>query len=179
MRERKYCGFCGKELVLKTLYDGSKEKYCDGCDQVFFHTPSPSVLVMVTNAHRVLLARGVGWKHPYWGLISGHIRVGDTAEETAIREVREEVGLEVSNLEFLKTYATKYKDLLMIAFKVETENTSIKASQELEDARWFDLSDPLPMRPISTAAHVVQHGFPKTTYIDFKQRSKRGQRGRA
>lgn len=169
VKERKYCSFCGKKLVFKSLFDGSREKYCDECDHVFFYTPSPAVIVMVTNSNTVLLARGIGWKHPYWGLISGHIKVGDTAEQTAIREVHEEVGLEVSNLEFLRTYATKYRDLLMIAFKAKTEDASIKKSQELEDARWFDLSDPLPMRPESTAAHVVKHVFKKIKYMNLKQ----------
>lgn len=124
---------------------------------------------MVTNANRVLLARGIGWKHPYWALISGHIRSGETAEETAIREVYEEVGLQVSTLEFLKTYATKVHDLLMIAFKAETKNTSIKKSQELEDANWFELYHPLPMRSESTAAHVIKHVFPKITYMNLKE----------
>jgi NAD+ diphosphatase len=144
----------------------------DECNYVFFLTPSPAVIVMVTNSNNVLLARGVGWKHPYWGLISGHIKVGDTVEQTAIREVREEVGLEVFNLEFLRTYATKYRDLLMIEFKAETKETSIKKSQELEDARWFDLGDPLPMRSESTAAHIVKHVFPKIEYMSLKQLKK-------
>lgn len=169
MRERKYCSFCGNELVFKTLLDGSREKYCDECDYVFFNTPSPAVIVMVTNFDRVLLARGVGWKHPYWGLISGHIKIGDTAEQTAFREVHEEVGLRVSNLEFLRTYPTKYEDLLMIAFKAKTEDTTIRKSQELQDARWFNLSDPLPMRPESTAARVVRLVFPRIKYMKPKQ----------
>jgi NAD+ diphosphatase len=168
MKEQKHCRFCGKELVLKTLYDGSQEKYCERCDHVFFQTPSPAVIVMVTNADRVLLAREVGWKHPYWGLISGHIKVGETAEQTAIREVYEEVGLEIRDLKILKTYATRYRDLLMIAFKAETRDSTIRKSQELEDAKWFDLSKPLPMRPISIAAQVVKHAFPKITYVDLK-----------
>lgn len=168
MREQKYCCFCGKELVLKTLYDGSEEKYCDNCDHVFFPTPSPCAIAIVTNANKVLLARGIGWKHPYWALISGHIRSGETAEETAIREVYEEVGLKVSSLKFLRTYTTKDHELLMIAFKAKTQNTSIKKSRELEDAKWFDLDHPLPMRPESTAAHVVKHVFPKITYKNLE-----------
>lgn len=172
MKEQKYCCFCGKELVLKTLLDRSKEKYCDGCDQVFFSSPSPCVIVMVTNANKVLLARGIGWKHPFWALISGHIRSGETAEEAAVREVYEEVGLEISSLEFLRTYTTEYRDLLMIAFKAEAEKTSIKKSQELESARWFNLRDPLPMRPVSTAAHIVQYVSPKTEYMDSKELEK-------
>lgn len=164
MKEKKYCCFCGKELASKTLHDGSKEKYCSSCDQVFFRTPSPCVIVMVTSADSVLLARGIEWKRPYWGLISGHVRWAETAEEAAVREVREEVGLKVTSLRFLRTYSTERQNLLMIAFKAETTETSIKKSQELEDARWFELCNPLPMRPESTAAHVVKHAFPKIEY---------------
>jgi len=127
---------------------------------------------MVTNAKRVLLTRGIGWKHPYWALISGHITSRETAEETAIREVYEEVGLEVSSLELLRTYVTKIHDLLMIAFKAETKNTSIKKSQELEDANWFDLYHPLPMRPESIASKVIKHVFPKITYMKLKELKK-------
>jgi len=151
-------------LALKTLDDGSEEKYCGVCDHVFFETPSPAVLVLVTNSDRVLLARGVGWKHLYWGLISGHIRTGSTAEETAVREVREEVGLEVSNLKLVRTYAARERRLLMLAFIAEAERTSIKKSQELEDAHWFSLSEPLPMRPESTSGRFVKHIFEDVVY---------------
>lgn len=157
---------------MKTLYDGSKEKYCDICDHVFFRTSSPCIIVMVTNTNKVLLARGIGWKHSYWALISGHIRTGENAEETAVREVYEEVGLEVSALEFLRTYASKDHALLMIAFKAETKNAFIKKSKELEDAKWFDLEHPLPMRPESTAAQVIRHAFPKITYTSLKEQHK-------
>lgn len=163
MRQLTYCSFCGKELILKTLHDGSEEKYCDDCNHVFFHAPSPSVIVMVTSTNHVLLVRGIRWNHPYWGLISGHVKPGETAEETAVREVREEVGLELSTLEFLRTYATGTRGLLMMAFRAETKNTSIEKSQELEDARWFDLHHALPMRPESTAARVIKHVSPKMT----------------
>jgi len=172
MKEREYCGFCGNRLILKTLYDRSREKYCEKCDYVFFLTPLPSVIVMVIDANKVLLVRAIDWKHPYWGLISGYIRLGETAEQAAVREVYEEVGLKVSNLEFLKTYALEARDLLMIAFKVRAEDRSIKKSQELEDARWFDLRRPLHMRPESIAARIVQHVFSDVTFSDLKELDK-------
>ncbi len=168
MKERRYCSFCGKKLVLKTLRDGSKEKYCDKCDYTFFHIPSPCVIVIVINANRILLAKGVNRKSHCWGLISGYINVGETAEECAIREVREEAGLKISHLEFIKTYAKRDRGLLMIACKAETEETSIKKSQELEDAKWFDLDDELPMQPESTSTRIVKHLFPEIKYRTVK-----------
>jgi len=61
---------------------------------------------------------------------------------------------------------------MMIAFKAETQETSIKKSQELEDARWFNLGDPLPMRSESTSAHIVKHVFPKIKYMSLRQLEK-------
>ncbi len=158
---------------MKTLHDGSKEKYCDKCDYVFFLTPSPAVIVMVTNANRVLLARAIEWTHPYWGLISGHIEAGETAEQTAVREVYEEVGLKIQNATILKTYIKEDHDLLMIALKAKTKATKIKKSSELKNAKWFDLSEPLPMRPTSISAQLVRHVFPEAKCMDLKSQGER------
>jgi NAD+ diphosphatase len=150
-----YCSYCGQELGAKSLLDGSEEKYCLQCDRVFFDTPSPAVIVAVINANRILLTRSVGWSHPYWGLIAGHVKTGESAEEAAIREVREEVGLELFDLRLLKTYPLKNRNLLMIGFKAQTTQIHIKKGKELEQAAWFPLTDLLPLRPSSIASQVV------------------------
>jgi NAD+ diphosphatase len=155
MKNLNFCQICGKELEFKTLLDGSVEKYCSNCDQVFFDEPSPAVIVAVINDNNILLTRSIGWEHPYWGLVAGHVKSGETAEETAVREVNEEIGLDITNLSILGTYASKDRDLLMIGFKAYSENTSIKKSQELEKAEWFRLNDLLPTRPGSIASQVI------------------------
>jgi len=98
----------------------------------------------------------VGWKHAYWGLIAGHVKTGETAEEAAIREAREEVGIEIYNLTIVGTYLHKARNTLMIAFMAETNISQLSLSKELEDAAWFQLYAPLPLRPDSIAAQVVK-----------------------
>jgi len=155
----RYCCFCGEELTSKILLDGSREKYCQKCDRVFFDEPSPAVIVAVTHNDRILLTRSVGWNHPYWGLVAGHIVSGETAEETAIREVREEVGLTVFSLEIVGTFIANARNLLMIGFRSQTEGTDIKKSQELQEAAWFKMDEPLPLRPNSIAHQVATKAF--------------------
>ncbi len=104
---------------------------------------------------RILLTRSVGWLHPCWRLIAGHVKSGESAEKAAIREVQEEVGLELFDLYLLKTYPLKNRNLLMIRFKAKTQQMHIEKSKELENAAWFQLSEPLPLRPNSIASQVV------------------------
>ena len=164
----RYCCFCGEELTSKVLLDGSREKYCQKCDRVFFDEPSPAVIIAVTNNDRILLTRSVGWNHPYWGLVAGHVISGETAEETAVREVREEVGLNVSALEIIGTYAAIGRDLLMVGFKSQTECADIKKSQELQEAAWFKMDEPLPLRPDSIAHQVAAKAFPGIRIAEAK-----------
>jgi NADH pyrophosphatase NudC (nudix superfamily) len=160
MNPPKYCRFCGKPLVPKTLLDGSVEQYCPVCDRVFFDEPSPAVIVAVVNAGKILLTRSVDWKHQYWGLIAGHVKSGETAEEAAIREVQEEVGLQIHDLMFCATFALDSRGLLMIGFKAATEDKKVTMSQELEKAQWFKLDEPLPLRPCSVAHQLASRVYP-------------------
>jgi len=124
--KKKYCCFCGTKLTLKPLSDGSEEKYCAQCDHVFFETPYPAVIVAVATNNKVLVNER--------GLIAGYIRQGETAEQAAIRETREEVGLEISNLTFVNTYSAKKGNLLMIGYKAKAKDAHVKRSSELRKA---------------------------------------------
>ena len=155
MKNLNFCCACDQKLESKTLLDGSIEKYCSQCDRVFFDAPSPAAIVAVINGDKILLTRSVGWNHPYWGLVAGYIKSGETAEEAAIREVKEEVGLDVKKLHIIGTFASKDLDLLMVGYSANSENMDINMSQELEKAEWFYLGNDLPVRPCSIASQVI------------------------
>jgi NAD+ diphosphatase len=161
MQKQKYCRFCGEKLISKILSDGAKEKYCKKCDLVFFETPLPCVIVLVVHKNKILLVQD---KNSQWGLVAGYVKTGETAEESAKREVREEVNLKISELNFLKTYYYKPKNLLMIAFKAKVGNNSFKIGPELNDAKWFDTSSLLPLPPNVIAAKVIKQVFPKAKF---------------
>jgi len=143
----RFCSFCGQELILKILRDGSREKYCPKCDHVFFDSPYPAVIVAVTHTDKILITNE--------GLVAGHVKSGETAEEAAIREVREEVGLEVSSLQYIGTYAAESRNLLMIGFVAKSKGNSIRKSEELEKANWFKITESLPLRQNSIAAQIA------------------------
>lgn len=163
-RTVQYCCYCGQQLALKLLYDGSEEKHCQQCNQVFFNSPSPAIIVAVINGPRILLTRSIEWTHSYWGLLAGHIKASETAEHATKREIFEEVGITVHKVSILRTYIHR-NNLLMIAFKACTENQKISTSQELAAAKWFDLNESLPLRPKSIASQVVQYLYPDVRFL--------------
>ena len=63
--------------------------------------------------------------------------------------------MELFDLYLLKTYPLKNRNLLMIGFKAKTQQMHIEKSKELENAAWFQLSEPLPLRSNSVASQVV------------------------
>jgi len=161
----QYCCYCGNKLNLKLLNDGSNEKYCQLCDHVFFNSPSPAIIVAVTNGSKILLTRSIEWTHSYWGLIAGHIKSSETAEHAAKREILEEVGIFIHNVTILRTFIHR-KNLLMIAFKACTSENKISPSQELAAATWFNLDEPLPLRPTSIASQVVRQLYPDVQFVN-------------
>ena len=131
----------------------------------FFNSPSPAIIVAVTNGSRILLTRSIEWMHAYWGLIAGHIKSGETAECAAKREILEEVGIPIQNVTILRTFIHR-ENLLMIAFKACTSEHKISPSQELAAAAWFNLDEPLPLRPTSIASQVVRQLYPDVLFLN-------------
>ena len=61
---------------------------------------------------------------------------GENAEEAAMREVKEEIGIELSSLEFAGTYWFKKNNLLMIGFIGQTQKCKFVTSNEVDSADW-------------------------------------------
>ena len=71
--------------------------------------------------------------------------------------MREEVGLDVSQTDFLGSYGLKQRNMLMLGFQVNPTNIEIKSSQELEKAAWFKMNEPLPIRQSSITTKILKH----------------------
>lgn len=90
----------------------------------------------------ILLVR---YGHDHWGFPKGRMEPGETEEETAIREVREETGVEiVCDLRFRRTgrYVSRHGDrgenVFFAARPLREEALPRPQLSEVSDARWFD-----------------------------------------
>ncbi len=140
----QYCSKCAGTLH---KVDDLTEKQCTSCHLSFFPSLSPAVMVLIQREHEVLLARSAHFKAGIYSAIAGFIDLGETAEAAAHREVKEEVGVEISDLRYFGSQSWPFPSSFMIAFTAQyARGTLTIDDKEIEDARWFDLNN-LPALP--------------------------------
>ena len=83
-----------------------------------------------------------------YSIIAGYADVGESLEETVIREVKEEVGVDITNLRYYKSQPWPVSGSMMIGFFAEADcNQSIKIdNKEITHAAWFTRGN-LPNHP--------------------------------
>ena len=140
----QYCSKCGD--ILSKVPD-LMEKKCRCCSLSFFPNLSPAIMVLIQRNHQVLLARSAHFKPGIYSALAGFIDIGESAEEAVYREVKEEVGIEISKLEYFGSQSWPFPNSFMIAFKAHYLSGELAINpNEIEDAKWFDIDD-LPALP--------------------------------
>lgn len=142
----QYCPNCGARLKEKEIGDEGLVPYCDLCKTPWFDMFSTCIIALVVNENgeAALLRQGY-ISSRYYNLVSGYMKPGETAEITAQREIYEEIGIQVSSLEFAGTYWYGKKDMLMIGFLAKANRRDFVLSGEVEAAEWVAAEDAIRM----------------------------------
>lgn len=135
-RDNVYCGRCGSRTVHS---DTLRAKVCPDCGNMIFPKICPAVIVGIRNNNKLLLTkyrRGYGHN----ALVAGFTEIGETAEETVVREVMEETGLKVKNIRYYKSQPWGIADDLLLGFycDVDGDDTITMDEEELKYAEWVE-----------------------------------------
>jgi NAD+ diphosphatase len=155
-RINQFCSRCGTKTRKRP---GERGKECPDCGELFYPRISPAIIVLIKKGHEILLARSPNFPPSIYSLIAGFIEPGETAEAAVVREVKEEVGLEIKNISYFGTQAWPFPNSLMIGFTAEYSSGDIQPDGfEIEDAKWFS-PDKLPVLPgkISISRKLIDH----------------------
>ena len=145
-RTHRFCGRCGTPTRDRS---GERAKECPACGQIAYPRVSPAMMVLVTRGRELLLARANRFPTAMYSALAGFVEPGETIEDCIVREVREEVGVEVGRLEYFASQSWSFPHSLMIAFTAEYAGGEIRCDDtEIAEARWF-AADALPPRPPS------------------------------
>lgn len=150
----KYCPECGAALIGRELGDEGLVPWCEHCNKPWFSMFASAIIALVYNErNEVLLLRQSYISNVYANLVSGYIKPGESAEETAIREILEETGQVVEELRPVQTNWFAKKDMMMLGFFARVKERPLQLSSEVDSAQWVAAAD----------APGLVHPFPTST----------------
>ena len=140
--EFTYCSTCGTKLIVR-----SGHPWCSACEIFVYHNSKPTAGVAIVNTGHVLLARrGIEPHKGTLDIIGGFLMDGELPIDGALREVKEETGLEVRILDLLGMYVDEYYDgghTLAIHYVAEIVRGEPMAKDDVAALEWYDI-DHLP-----------------------------------
>lgn len=120
--------------------------YCNECKIPLWDMFTTSIIAAVVNEEReVALLRQNYVSQTKHVCVAGIMKLGESAEETVIREVKEEIGQDVESLEFIQSYPYIKKDMLMLGYKATVKKKEFILSEEVDFVEWVAFENALPL----------------------------------
>lgn len=150
----RFCGRCGSATARAPA---ERCMACPRCGLHLYPRIAPAIITLVRKGDLALLASNAKFPGVFYSTLAGFADLGETLEETLAREVKEEVGVDVTNVRYFGSQPWPFPHSLMIAFTAEWASGDIVVDpSELSDAKWFaaDALPPIPP-PISIARRLI------------------------
>lgn len=154
-RLSRYCGRCGAPTHMK---DDERAKKCDACGNVTYPRISPAIIIAIIKDDQILLAHNKNFRPGMYSVLAGFMEPGEEFEDTARREVCEEVGIKIKHIKYFGSQSWPFPDSLMVGFLGEYESGEIQVDGvEIETADWF-CRDQLPEIPntVSISGRLIR-----------------------
>ena len=142
----KFCRRCGHALAERDV-EGKRRRYCPGCGYVAFLDPKLAAVVLATkDGELVLVRRDIEPAIGKWSLPSGYVDRGEAVEDAAVREVKEETGLDIRLSGFVGLYSRTGSPVVLAAYAAEVVGGAMEAGPEVQETALFP-PDRLPALP--------------------------------
>ena len=141
MREKQFCHFCGNMLSNK-FFEGRSRLFCNGCGVPIYENPVPATCVILTDPsdHVLLVKRSVEPGVGLWCLPGGFIELGETPEDSALRELTEETGItgRIHTLfDAVSTPSQLYDTALILCYTASRVSGKLIAGDDASDVAFF------------------------------------------
>lgn len=144
--ELNYCPRCGNRLEAKDAF-GRLRRFCSACDLIIFREHKVAAAVVVEQGGRVLLVRRrLGPRRGLWTLPGGFVDYGEEPVSAAVRECREETGLQVEITGLLSVVGGQEHESgadIVIIYRAQTTGGELAPADDVDRAAFFE-SDRLP-----------------------------------
>lgn len=159
LQTHRFCGQCGSAM---SLVSWELAALCNKCGHRCYPRIAPCVLVGIVKDDKILLARSSRHRSGFFSILAGFVESAETLEQAAVREVKEEVGVDITNLRYVGSQPWPFPHSLMTGFIADYAGGDIVCQpQEIEEAHWFSLSDLPDVPPVETLSGQIIHQLQK------------------
>ena len=140
----RFCPHCGGTLESRLLKAGEPERLvCATCGFVFYIDPKLAVgtIIAAEDGRIVLVRRAIEPGYGKWVFPGGYVDRGEEVRAAAIREAREECGLEVELVELLDVYSFPGVTPVVITYTARALGGDLAVDDEGLEAGWFAPED--------------------------------------
>lgn len=132
----RYCGRCGAGMTLRA---DERTMTCSSCELTKYPQINPVVIVGVHDGDKILLTKYANTSYDRYALVAGFVEVGESFEDAVRREVMEEVGLKVRNIEYFASQPWGITGGILAGYFAELDGDStIKLDyEELKEGSWL------------------------------------------
>lgn len=149
----RFCPLCGGR---NHLNHNQLAMQCGKCHTLHYPRIFPCIIVAVRKRGQILLAQHPRHRNSMYTVIAGFVEVGETLEQCVAREVKEETGIEVTNIRYFASQPWAFPSSMMMGFLADYQSGDVKPDySELSDAQWFSLGEMPPVAPEGTIARAL------------------------
>ncbi|PCI26788.1 MAG: NAD(+) diphosphatase [SAR324 cluster bacterium] len=140
----QFCGSCGQATE---SMEKERAKVCQPCNLTNYPRLSPAIIVAVLKDNKLLLGAPTRYEGEIYSVLAGFVEPGESLETCVAREVEEEVGIQVKNIQYFGSQPWPFPNSLMIGFTAEYAGGEINVDPtEILHADWYTV-DKLPNFP--------------------------------
>jgi NAD+ diphosphatase len=154
--------FCARDGSPTHPLNAGWARRCEAHQHEEYPRTDPAVICLVHDgADRVLLARQPVWPPGRYSVLAGFVEAGESLEACVVREIREEVGVDVSEVAYLGSQSWPFPRSLMIGFQAVADpgQPLRPADGEIEEAIWVTRTELREaMAEGDWGAHAKSHG---------------------
>ncbi|HSB80222.1 MAG TPA: NUDIX hydrolase [Candidatus Methylomirabilis sp.] len=134
-----FCPRCGGALELRRLKAGEPQRLvCRACGFIFFQDPKVATgAIFSLNGGIILVQRAIEPRCGKWVFPGGYVDRGEPLEAAALREVKEESGLDVRLTRLLGAYSSPGNAVILIVYAGEVTGGTLRTDDENQDIRPF------------------------------------------
>ena len=131
----RFCAQCGSSTVIAK---GGWQRNCPSCGAQHFPRTDPVTIMLAEHDGRLMLGRGKGWPEGRFSALAGFVEPGETIEEAVRREVFEEAGVWVRDVQYVASQPWPFPSQLMIGCHSVAESDELDIdTTEMAEVRFF------------------------------------------